>query len=257
MREWSNLCYLLLQVRNSDDPMRQQEVQCFRRALGCRQQQIRVLDLIQHTPTREQLQAVDVVLMGGSGDYSVVDGGDWLNATLAAVAELYHLKKPTFASCWGFQAMALALGGEVVTDASRAELGNFDIHVTEAGAADPVFGSLDPKFSAFEGHQDIVTRLPEGAHLLAVSDSGIYQAFTFPDSPIYCTQFHPELDRQSYLERVIQYPQYLESLLGISIEAFVAQCTETPEANKLLNQFVRHVSTVKTPSGASASEPAS
>ncbi len=40
------LRYLLLQVRDPNDPMRDQEVACFTRCLRCDADQIRVFDLI-------------------------------------------------------------------------------------------------------------------------------------------------------------------------------------------------------------------
>ena len=36
-------------------------------------------------------------------------GGPWLPAALDAMVALHETGKPTFASCWGFQAMARAL----------------------------------------------------------------------------------------------------------------------------------------------------
>lgn len=235
------LRYLLLQVREPHDAMRDQEVRCFARALDCEPAQIQVLDLIRHAPSRGDLDGVDIVLLGGSGDYSVVTGGAWLHRALDAVAGLHEIKKPTFASCWGFQAMARALGGTVVTDLERAELGTFEVHLTDLGKHDPVLGSLESPFLAHEGHQDIVTALPAEAELLATTNGGIYQAFRLLDAPIYCTQFHPELDRHAYLERIRQYPEYLENLLGISIELFASRCQETPVANQILRRFVQFV----------------
>lgn len=138
--------FLLLQVRNPDDPMRQQEVRCFVRALNCRPEQIQVRDLLAGPPTFRELKAVDVVLLGGSGDYSVAEGGPWLADALAAMQSLYDLEKAVFASCWGFQAMARALGGEVVTDLSRAELGTLPIRLQEAAKKDAVFGHLPIPF---------------------------------------------------------------------------------------------------------------
>ena len=83
--------FLLLQVRNSDDPMRQQEVSCFARALNCEPAQISVFDLLSGFPTGADLEPYDVVLLGGSGDYSVAEGGQWLPPALAAMRELYDL----------------------------------------------------------------------------------------------------------------------------------------------------------------------
>jgi len=233
--------YLLLQVRNPDDPMRPQEIGCFARALRCPREQIRTLDLLSGVPTVQQLDAVDVVLLGGSGDYSVAKGGDWLGVALEAMRELYDLAKPTFASCWGFQAMAKAMGGEVVTDLGRAELGTVPMRLTDAGREDPVFGPLGDIFEVGIGHQDIVVRLPEDAVRLASTDLVENQAFCFKGKPIYCTQFHPELDRKAFLERVHAYPQYVERIVGVTLEDFVKTCRETPESEALLRRFVRHV----------------
>jgi GMP synthase (glutamine-hydrolysing) len=234
----ARLNFLLLQVRNEDDAMRRQEVGCFARALACEEHQIRVFDLLTGAPTAQQLRAVDVVLLGGSGDYSVAAGGPWLPAALDAMRTLHDLGKPTFASCWGFQAMARALGGEVVTDLGRAELGSIPIQLTASGRRDAVFGPLGDCFLAQMGHQDIVERLPPGVELLASSERVRNQAFRCPGKPIYCTQFHPELNREALLERVWSYPWYVERIAGISIDEFVALCRETPETDSLLLRFL-------------------
>ncbi len=233
--------YLLLQVRNPDDPMLQQEVDCFARALGCDRSQIAVHDLLDGAPTIAELDAVDVVLLGGSGDYSVAEGGSWLEPALAAMRALFELSKPTFASCWGFQAMAKALGGEVVTDKRRAELGSIEVRLTEAGRMDPLFAPLGDRFLAPMGHQDCVTRLPPGATRLASSEKIENQAFRFSGKPIYCTQFHPELNRDAFLQRVRAYPWYVERICQMTIDGFADQCVATPETDQLLGRFVELV----------------
>ncbi len=91
--------FLLLQVRNPDDPMREHEVSCFQRAFGTANGQIRVFDLLSGAPSEEDFDSVDVVLLGGSGDYSVARGGPWLAEALAAMVRVYESSKPTFASC--------------------------------------------------------------------------------------------------------------------------------------------------------------
>lgn len=233
--------FLLLQVRDADDPMRRQEVDCFCRALHCQRDQIAVFDLLSGVPTADELAACDVVLLGGSGDYSVAEGGPWLPAALEAMRELHALDKPTFASCWGFQAMAKALGGEVVTDRDRAELGAIEIELTAAGRTDPVFGDLPVRFLAPMGHQDCVTELPPGAQRLASSAKVPNQAFCIPGKLIYCTQFHPELDRESLLQRLRAYPQYVQEISGLSLDAFASALPTTPETDSILSRFMDYV----------------
>lgn len=230
--------FLLLQVRNADDPMRQQEVDCFARALHCEANRIRVYDLLSGVPTLDLLDHVDVVLLGGSGDYSVAEGGDWLPPVLEAMRALFDLSKPTFASCWGFQALAKAMGGNVVTDMSRAELGTVEVFLTDEGLADPLFAPLGDRFLAPMGHQDCVVQLPPGAVRLASSEKVENQAFRFPGKPIYCTQFHPELDREALVQRVRAYPKYVESITGEALEEFANRCVETRETNQLLGRFM-------------------
>ncbi len=235
------LRYLLLQSRDLDDLMCPQEVGCFARALRCAPEQIRVFDLLNGRPGGSVLDAVDVVLLGGSGDYSVARGGPWLEHVLDAMRDLHARSMPTFASCWGFQAMAKALGGEVVTDLARAELGTLELRLTEAGKQDPIFGLLGPLPLVHMGHQDIVESLPADAVLLASTDRVENQAFRFGGKPIYCTQFHPELTVRGMTERLRAYPEYVEKIAGMTLEAFLQTLAETPETNTLLRCFVQQV----------------
>ena len=232
---------LLLQVRDAQDPMRIQEVECFADALDCGMDCVRTVDLLSSGLSLQSLRLVDVVLVGGSGDYSVVDGGLWLPRALDAMRLLHAHGKPTFASCWGFQALAQALGGEVVTDISRAELGTHRLHLTIAGGVDPVFGPAGDTFLAQFGHQDIVDRLPHDATLLASTGGVVNEAFRFENKPIYATQFHPELTRSRLLQRIENYPEYVHAIAGVTFEEFAATVRETPAAVNLLARFVKHV----------------
>ena len=218
--------------------MLHQEVRCFARALACDLAQIEVFDLLSGAPRKAALARADVVLLGGSGDYSVARGGPWLAGALGAMATLHDESKPTFASCWGFQAMARALGGEVVTDHDRAEVGTAWLHLTEQGRADPVFGALGDRFQVLIGHEDIVTELPPGATLLASSDKVENQAFRFDGKPIYCTQFHPELSRADIVQRLAAYPSYLPLANASSLEEFERMTPETPHAQAILTRFL-------------------
>ena len=86
-----------------------------------------------------------------------------------------------------------------------------------------------------------MVELPADAVLLASSGRVAEQAFRFDGRPIYCTQFHPELDRTAMVERLQTYPEYVARIAGISHEEFVARLRETPEANTLLRRFVETV----------------
>ena len=92
--------YLLLQGRRLDDPMRLQEIECFALAISAAAEQITALDLLRDRPTIGQIEAYDVVFVGGSGDYSIADDQPWTDDLLATMQGLYDRQIPTFASCW-------------------------------------------------------------------------------------------------------------------------------------------------------------
>jgi len=224
-----------------------QEVGCFARMLDCQLSDIDVFDLLGSAAPGDQLHAADMILLGGSGHYSAAsEPGSpqpqpWLERALDTMRELHRIAKPTFASCWGFQAMARALGGQCVNDLPHAEVGTIELHLTEAGRNDPLFGGLPPVFAAQAGHEDHVVELPPDAVLLASSDRVAEQAFHFKGKPIYCTQFHPELDRAALLERVIAYPEYVVRIARVPFEEFIESVRETPESNSLLRRFVEMI----------------
>ena len=140
------LRYLLLQTRNAGDAMAAQEVRCFARALNCDVSAIDVFDLLLAAPTALRLKQADMILLGGSGHYSAAGEGVWLERRLDAMREIHQLAKPTFASCWGFQAMARAMGGRCVNDLPNAEVGTIELQLTDAGREDPLFGQLPATF---------------------------------------------------------------------------------------------------------------
>ena len=62
---------------------------------------------------------------------------------------LFDKSKETFGSCWGFQAMAKAIGGEVINNIKLAELGTIELKLTKKGKKsifgkwNKIFGSMD------------------------------------------------------------------------------------------------------------------
>lgn len=232
--------HLLLQVRRDDDPMISQEVGCFAWALGCEPSEITPHNVTSGPPTPSLVDRHDLVLVGGSGDFSVAEDKqppDWLEATLDTLRQLHATNKPTFASCWGFQAFCRALEGRCVHDLENAELGTVSMNLTEEGAADTLFCSLQGTFLAHSGHEDRVDLLPADSLLLASSRQVANQAIRFRDKPIYATQFHPELNQATFTQRVAAYPRYVEAISGLPLAEFCSNLHETPDANQLLQRF--------------------
>jgi GMP synthase (glutamine-hydrolysing) len=235
------LRFLLLQVRNPDDPMRQHEIECFARAMQVSPHQITVHDLLSGAPDAGVIAGTDAFLFGGSGHYSAAGEGEWLELAMDALRSIHATGRPTFASCWGCQAMARAMGGRVIHDADRAELGTYQLQLTEAGLSDPLFSPLGPIFSGQMGHEDRVVELPPKTTLLASTELVEVQAYRFDGLPIYCTQFHPELSRHDILDRVSAYPEYVQHISGQTLDEFNASVQETRQAESVLQRFVQLV----------------
>lgn len=239
-----DLKFLLLQARDPGDPMAAHELTCFAQSLGVPQASIRSHDLLAGVPTEADLSVVDLLLVGGSGDYSVLGSHAWLGPFFDFLERVVVGRGfPTFASCFGFQGLVVAGGGEIVKDEANAEVGTYPVKVTEDGAADALLASLAPSFMAQLGHTDRAARLPAGVVHLAYSDQAPYQAFRVPGTPVIATQFHPELDREA---NTLRYMRYLENYRakGVSSDAddpVLRRMTESPHATALLPRWVDEV----------------
>ena len=113
----------------------------------------------------------------------------WLPNERAMLADAAARDIPIFAICLGAQLVAAALGGEV-SRAQTPEIGVYEI--TSTGITDPVF-ELTGAAPVTQWHEDIVTRLPDGAVTLASSPLCANQIYRF-GSKSYAVQFHPEVD---------------------------------------------------------------
>ena len=233
---------LLLQARRDADPMRGQELHCFIRRTGLPPENVRAHDLCDGTPGLDEVLRHDALMIGGSGDYNVTErnlpGHERFLELMREVTERGH---PTFASCFGYQAIVQALGGEVVRDSANTEIGTLTLTLTDEGRADPLFCTLPATFTGQFGHKERASTIPAGLPNLASTDRVAYQALRVPGKPVWGTQFHPELDRASNLERFETYaenyaPEMLEQKAKI-LRLF----RESPESSALLARFLRLV----------------
>ncbi len=213
------------------------EVAAFRRALSPLPIELATFDLLSRPLTGADLAGIDLIVMGGSGAYSATSTEPWLDAALDSLRRVHASGIPAFASCWGFQGMAAAMGGKVVHDRERAEIGTFELRLTAGGRSDPLFRTLGSPFRAQLGHEDLVAALPPGATLLASSDKVVNQAYRFDDAPVYCTQFHPELGADDLRARLLAYPKYLIEIAREPLDQVLAKLRESPETGSLLRRF--------------------
>ena len=233
------LRFTLLQARNDQDPARDEEHVAFAVRLGVDPAQIGCVDVLTRPLNVGILDGVDALLVGGSGDYSVLDDVPEIRGFINFLGTVADSGFPMFASCFGFQALALAMGGEVVADADRAEVGSYRLTLTDAGCRDPLFSELPASFTAQLGHKDHVTRLPDCMEHLAASERSPFQALRVKGKPVYATQFHPELTWRDNRQRFVRYMETYGALFG---EAEAIERLDShvpgPEANLLISRFV-------------------
>lgn len=144
---------------------------------------------------------------------------------------------PFLGACYGIGTLGTLAGGLV--DRTYGEpIGPMEITLTGAGRADQLLRALHDPFTALLGHKEAVSRLPEGAVLLASSATCPVQAFRMGEN-VYATQFHPELDFAGIVTRVEVYrnfgyfePHEADQIIDRSRAAHV---TEPP---RILRRFV-------------------
>ena len=205
--------------------MKEHELECFVSHTGLPSERVEPYDLHRGPPSWEHVRSFDALMVGGAGEYYVskrnVPQFEGLLDLLRRVVDVGH---PTYASCFGYQCLVSALGGEVVFDPDRTEVGTYDLELTDHGRADELFGLLPRTFAAQLGHKDRARAEPPGTWNLAASERCPHQALRVPEKPVWGSQFHPELDRRRNLDR---FRHYLD---GYAAHLSEAECAERERA---------------------------
>ncbi len=117
---------------------------------------------------------------------------------------------PTFGMCYGFQAMASALGGEV-RQTGLSEFGRTQVSVDGGGS---LLGGLPSDFKAWMSHGDAVYAPPPGFVCLANSGGSPVAAFEDLDRGLAGVQWHPEVGHSEYGQVVLE--AFLVGIAGCS-----------------------------------------
>ena len=113
---------------------------------------------------------------------------------------------PFLGACYGIGTLGAHQGGLV--DRRHPEpVGPLSVTVTDEGLDDPLFSGMPRDFTAYGGHKEGLSRLPDDAVLLATSHACPVQAFRVGEN-VYATQFHPELDRTGIHTRIDVYSTF-------------------------------------------------
>jgi GMP synthase-like glutamine amidotransferase len=141
-----------------------------------------------------------VLPLGGAMGANDDGVAPWLPAERALLRDAVDRGVPVLGLCLGGQLLAAATGGSVELG-DVTEIGLSWVQRTPDGEADPVLGAAvpasGPDIPAAQWHQDVITRLPEGAVLLLSNAACRVQAFRLGEAA-YGLQLHPEVDAESF-----------------------------------------------------------
>jgi GMP synthase (glutamine-hydrolysing) len=161
-------------------------------------------EVIGHTAPIEEIKARDpqaIVLSGGPASV-YADGAPQLDPAL------FDLGVPVFGICYGFQAMAQALGGTVertgTSEYGRTELKTFggELH-----------SGLPETQPVWMSHRDAVTAAPDGFDVVATSPGSPVAAFENRERRLAGVQYHPEVIHTPHGQHVLS--RFLHDFAGI------------------------------------------
>jgi GMP synthase (glutamine-hydrolysing) len=161
-------------------------------------------EVVPHSATVEELKAKDpmaIVLSGGPASV-YADGAPQLDPAI------FDLGVPVFGICYGFQAMAQALGG-TVAHTGTSEYGRTELKVTGG----QLHSDLPETQPVWMSHGDAVTEAPEGFEVVAVSAGAPVAAFEDRARRLAGVQYHPEVMHTPHGQQVLS--RFLHEFAGI------------------------------------------
>ena len=161
-------------------------------------------EVIPHTATVEDVKARDpqaIVLSGGPASV-YADGAPQLDPAL------FDLGVPVFGICYGFQAMAQALGGTVARTGT-SEYGRTELKVVGG----ELHSGLPDTQPVWMSHGDAVTSPPQGFDVVASSAGAPVAAFENRARALAGVQYHPEVMHTPHGQQVLS--RFLHEFAGI------------------------------------------
>ncbi len=154
-------------------------------------------EIVPHTlPVAELVAKRPSAIILSGGPSSVYEPG-----APSVDAALFEAGVPVFGICYGFQAMAQALGGAVART-GLSEFGGTPVRVVEPGL---LFPDVPTSLSVWMSHGDSVSAAPAGFTVTAESDGAPVAAFECADRRMAGVQFHPEVLHSEHGQRVLEH----------------------------------------------------
>ena len=154
-------------------------------------------EVVPHTMALERMleRKPSAIILSGGPSSVYEDGAPRVDPAL------FEAGVPVLGICYGFQAMALALDGEVANTGQR-EYGGTHARVQAAGST-LFYGQTDEQ-SVWMSHGDSVHAAPQGFRVTAETIGTPVAAFENDDRRLYGLQWHPEVVHSTFGQRVIE-----------------------------------------------------
>ena len=153
-------------------------------------------EIVPHTFTPEQILAKNpaAIILSGGPSSVYADGAP------AVDPALFEAGVPVLGICYGFQAMAQALGGTVAHTGAR-EYGGTPVSVGTTGI---LLEGSPASQTTWMSHGDAVHAAPEGFSVLATSPGSPVAAFEDQARRLYGVQWHPEVKHSELGQRALE-----------------------------------------------------
>ncbi|ORJ60743.1 glutamine-hydrolyzing GMP synthase [Mycobacterium simiae] len=164
-------------------------------------------EVIPHTASIEEIKARDPIALVLSGGPASVytEGAPQLDPAL------FDLDVPVFGICYGFQAMAQALGG-TVAHTGTSEFGRTELKVLGG----ELHSGLPATQPVWMSHGDAVTAAPEGFDVVASSPGAAVAGFENRARRLAGVQYHPEVMHSPHGQQVLS--RFLHDFAGLGAE---------------------------------------
>lgn len=167
-------------------------------------------EIVPHTMPVDEILAKDpaAIILSGGPSSVYAEGAPGIDPAL------FSAGVPVLGICYGFQAMAQALGGRVGRTGTR-EYGHTEVRIDE-GAHSRLLAGTPAVQTVWMSHGDAVEQAPEGFTVTASTDQTPVAAFEDASRGLYGVQWHPEVHHSEYGQLLLE--TFLHQCSGIGTD---------------------------------------
>ena len=140
----------------------------------------------------KEINPIGIIFTGGPNSV-------YLDNSPKCADYVFDFGAPILGICYGMQYVAHRFGG-IVKEGSVREYGQTLVHIDDS----VIFDGLDKEENMLMSHTDYVAQVPDGFKVIATTDNCPCAAFENADKTVFGVQFHPEVERSTHGEKVLE-----------------------------------------------------